>query len=69
VRKRREIEQASHTFRDPGEPIKEADYRPRISGNPEQTLATAFILMKRDYGGPLAGGFCVAARADWREPS
>ena len=53
MRKRREIEQPSHHFRDIGEPIGDADYQPRISGNPEQTLAAAFTSMKRDYGGPL----------------
>jgi hypothetical protein len=42
-----------HVFRDPGPPIAEADYRPRISGNPEQILAAAFIKLGRDYGGPL----------------
>jgi hypothetical protein len=40
-----------HMFGDIGPAIAEADYKPRISGNPEVTLAAAFILMKRDYGG------------------
>jgi hypothetical protein len=38
-------------FGDIGPAIAEADYKPRISGNPEVTLAAAFMLMKRDYGG------------------
>jgi hypothetical protein len=48
-----------HEFRDPGPAIKEADYQPRICGNPEQTLAAAFIKMKRDYGGPLPADFVL----------
>jgi hypothetical protein len=40
-----------HMFGDIGPAIAEADYKPRISRNPEVTLAAAFILMKRDYGG------------------
>jgi hypothetical protein len=54
--KTREIEQAGHTFKDPGSPIAEAEYQPRVYGNPEQTLAAAFIAMKQDYGGPLPAG-------------
>lgn len=43
-------------FHDVGPAIAEADYQPRVYGIAEQTLATAFIKMKRDYGGPLVGG-------------
>jgi hypothetical protein len=42
-----------HMFGDIGPAIGEADYRPRIYGNPETILAAAFLKMKKDYGGPL----------------
>jgi hypothetical protein len=42
-----------HMFRDIGPPVAEADFRPGICGNPEETLAAAFVKMGRDYGGPL----------------
>ena len=42
-----------HMFRDVGPAIADADYKPRISGNPEETLAAAFIREGQDYGGPL----------------
>jgi hypothetical protein len=47
-------------FGDIGPAIAEADYKPRISRNPEVTLAAAFILMKRDYGGTHEGS-CLAS--------
>jgi len=47
-----------HMFRDIGPAVEQADYRPRTSENPEQILATAFIEMKRDYGGPLPAARC-----------
>ena len=50
-----------HMFRDIGPAIKEDHYRPRIYGIPEQTLATAFVEMKRDYGGPLPADFMLHA--------
>lgn len=48
-----------HMFGDIGPAIADADYQPRIYGNPEQSLATAFIKMKRDYGGPLPADYAV----------
>jgi hypothetical protein len=42
-----------HLFQDPGPPIAEPDYEPRIFGNPEQILEATFLLAGRDYGGPL----------------
>jgi hypothetical protein len=50
-----------HMFRDIGPAIDDADYRPRIYGIPEQTLAAAFIEMKQDYGGPLPADFVLHA--------
>jgi hypothetical protein len=58
------IEQANHLFKDPGEPIDEADYQPKRlwSGvSPEQQLSAAFIKMGRDYGGPLPVDFVLHA--------
>ena len=47
-----------HQFRDPGEPIIENDYKPRsICGDPEQTLAAAFVREGQDYGGKLPANF------------
>jgi hypothetical protein len=52
--KKREIEQASHAFKDPGEPIDQADYQPiTVQKDPEQSLALIFARLGRDYGGPL----------------
>jgi hypothetical protein len=42
-----------HTFRDPGPAVDAPDFRPRIYGNPERLLESAFLRMKRDYGGPI----------------
>jgi hypothetical protein len=53
--------EAKHMFGDVGPPIEQADYRPRIYGNPETILAAAFIKMKRDYGGPLPADFVLHA--------
>jgi|HubBroStandDraft_4_1064222.scaffolds.fasta_scaffold1451667_1 hypothetical protein len=50
-----------HMFHDIGPPVAEADFRALIYGNPEQILATAFIKMKRDYGGPLPADFVLRA--------
>lgn len=49
--------EASHTFKDPGEPIGGQDYRARIYGSPEQMLAASFAKIGRDYGGPLPTDF------------
>lgn len=54
-------ERPKHMFRDVGPPIAEADYKPRIYGNPEAALEAAFIAMKRDYGGPLSEDFVLHA--------
>jgi hypothetical protein len=43
----------SHKFKDPGPPIEAPDFEPRIFGNPERLLESAFLGMKRDYGGPI----------------
>jgi len=51
-------QQPSHMFHDVGPAIAEADCRPRIYGNPEETLEAALTLMKRDYGGPLPAAGC-----------
>jgi hypothetical protein len=56
-------ERPLHMFGDVGPAIAEADYRPGICGNPEETLAAAFIKMKRDYGGPLPADLALARRA------
>jgi hypothetical protein len=37
-----------HMFGDIGPAIAETDYKPRICGNPEETLAAAFIPMMLD---------------------
>lgn len=50
-----------HKFGNVGRAIAEPDYKPRICGNPEETLAAAFIRMKRDYGGPLPADFVLRA--------
>lgn len=48
-----------HMYRDIGPAVAEADYRPRIHGNPEETLAAAFIREGQDYGGPLPADFVL----------
>jgi len=50
-----------HMFGDVGPPIAEADYRPRIHGNPVETLRAALISMGRDYSGPLSSDFVLRA--------
>jgi hypothetical protein len=49
-------------YHDIGPAIAEAEFRPRIFGNPEQTLGATFIAMGKDYGGPLVGGPAGVAR-------
>jgi hypothetical protein len=56
--KKRQIEQALHLFKDPGEPIDSDDYQPvQVEKDPEQSLALIFARLGRDYGGPLPGDF------------
>lgn len=50
-----------HRFHDIGPAIADADYRPRIFGNPEQAMAEAFIKIGFDYGGPLPADFVLHA--------
>ena len=50
-----------HLFGDIGPAVAEADYHPRVYGVPEQSLAAAFIQMKRDYGGALSTDFVLHA--------
>ena len=61
VKPKREIEQASHTFKDPGPLVAEADYKPRVYGNPEEIFAAAFLKMGRDYAGQLPADFVLHA--------
>ena len=62
-RKRGERERAEradrrHVFRDIGPTVAEADYRPRIYGDPDQALTLIFARLGRDYGGPLPAARC-----------
>lgn len=50
-----------HMYGDIGPAVEAPDYRPRISGNPEETLAAAFIREGRDYGGPLSAELVLEA--------
>ncbi|WP_439925673.1 hypothetical protein [Nitrobacter sp. JJSN] len=53
-----------HHFRDIGQPCSDEDYKPRISGDPDQALALIFTQLGRDYGGTLPADFVPpAARA------
>jgi hypothetical protein len=51
-------EMPSHRFRDIGPPAADPDFRPRIYGDPDQSLALIFARIGRDYGGPLAAAGC-----------
>ena len=61
-----QIKQPRH-YGDVGPAIAEADYKPRISGNPEETLGLIFARLGRDYGGPLPADFVLrtAAATKW----
>jgi hypothetical protein len=53
-----------HTYRNPGLPIVEEDWRPATVRNvddPEQIWREAFALLGRDYGGPLPADFVLHA--------
>jgi hypothetical protein len=43
-----------HNFRDPGEPIDAAPYRPEARCIPEYALAVACLAERMDFGGPLS---------------
>lgn len=48
-------------YADIGPPCGDADYKPRISGNPEESLAAAFRKLGKDYGGALPADFVLHA--------
>jgi hypothetical protein len=48
-------------YHDVGPALADADFRPRIFGNPEQILAEAFLKAGRDYAGLLPADFMLRA--------
>jgi hypothetical protein len=53
-----------HTYRDPGKPCPDPDFRPGISvKDPEECWAKAFVKMKRDYAGPMSRDDLAMLRA------